>query len=92
MGLPNTDVTLTPAQVAELNRGLSELRHNVNNHLALIVTSLELVQRKPEAAERLLDNARKGADKIRHELQGFSQQCEQTLGILPDEQARRESP
>src|SRR5262250_1587519 len=56
MGLPRETVPLQPSQIAELDRVLSEVRHNVNNHLALMVAALELIRRKPDAVPRVLDN------------------------------------
>ena len=37
MALPDKPIALEPDQVAELNKKLSTMRHNVNNYLALIV-------------------------------------------------------
>ena len=81
MPLPDQSVTLTPGQIADLNEKLSELRHNVNNHLSLIVASAELVRRKPELAERFLDALFDQPEKISLEIRAFSDTVEQALGI-----------
>ena len=53
MGLPSQPVTLTVAQIDELNRKLSTMRHDVNNNLSLIMAALELMRYKPETAPRM---------------------------------------
>ena len=40
-------------QISELNKKLAALRHDVNNNLALIIAAVEMIHRKPEAAERM---------------------------------------
>ena len=40
MGMPQTPVTLTPEQVAELNEKLATTRHDINNNLSLIMKRL----------------------------------------------------
>ncbi len=84
MGLPQESVSLTPPQVAELNRKLSELRHGVNNHLTLITTALELMRRKPDAIPRMVDNLVEQPQKIRDDLARFSEEFELALRITRD--------
>jgi hypothetical protein len=84
MGLPEKEVALTPEQVAILNRRLAMMRHNINNHLALIVAASELLKRKPEMAPRLIENIIQQPDKISTEMRGFSDDFEAALGISRD--------
>lgn len=84
MALPEKTVALTPDQVAELNEKLSIMRHNVNNHLALIVAASELLKRKPEMAQRMLDNIMQQPDRIISEVRTFSDSFESILGITRD--------
>ena len=84
MGLPQNPVTLTPAQVEELNAKLSDARHNVNNYLSLIVAATELIRRKPEMTPRMLETVGQQPDKITSELRKVSELFEQTLGITRD--------
>ena len=51
MGLPSEPVTLSIEQLDELNRKLSNLRHDINNHLSLIVAATELIRHKPQIAD-----------------------------------------
>ena len=46
MALPSEPVTFSPGELQELNRKLSDMRHDINNHLSLIVAALELIRYK----------------------------------------------
>jgi hypothetical protein len=81
MGLPTEPVTLTATQIAELNQKLSDMRHNVNNHLALLVAALELIRRKPDLALKMVDNMAIQPDKMNEEIQKFSGHFEKAFGI-----------
>jgi hypothetical protein len=84
MAMPQSPVTLTPEQVAELNEKLATTRHYINNHLSLIVAALELIRRKPEMTPRLLDNIAQQPDKIIAQMRGFSNEFERAVGITKD--------
>lgn len=73
MGLPEKPIALSPEQVAELNQRLSTMRHNVNNHLALILAGTELIRRKPELAPKFIESIGQQPDRIVAELRGFSE-------------------
>ena len=53
MPSPTEPATLTVADIEELNKQLSTMRHDINNHLSLIMAAVELVRRKPETLERM---------------------------------------
>jgi hypothetical protein len=84
MGLPRQTVPLSPEQVADLSGKLADLRHNVNNHLALMVAALELIRRKPDAAARMINNLNEQPQKILEEIKKFSVEFEKTLMITQD--------
>ena len=84
MGLPNQSVLLSPEQVADLSGKLADARHNVNNHLALIVAALELIRRKPETSERMISSMAEQPPKILEEFRKFSDGFEKTLNITRD--------
>jgi hypothetical protein len=74
-------VTLSADQSAELNQQLSNMRHDINNHLSLMMAAVELVRRKPEAAERMATTLTEQPAKIGDSMKKFSAQFETTLGI-----------
>jgi hypothetical protein len=84
MGLPQTPVTLTPEQVGDIAKRLSETRHDINNHLALIVAAVELMRRKPESAERMLTTLGEQPQKIMDQMQKFSKDFEAALQYTRD--------
>ena len=84
MGLPKESVQLSPDVVAELNQKLSDTRHSVNNHLTLVTTALELIRRKPESIERMLESMADQPERIRNELSRFSDEFEKALRITHD--------
>ena len=81
MVLPNQPVTLSPEQVAEINKKLSVLRHDINGDLALIVAAAELIKLNPSSAERMLATLLEQPAKIRERADKFSRDFESTLGI-----------
>jgi hypothetical protein len=81
MGLPKEPVTLTVAQLDELNRKLSTMRHDVNNYLSLIVAASELIRHKPQTAERMMATLGEQPAKIGDAVGKFSAEFERTLGI-----------
>ncbi len=86
MGMPQSPVTLTPEQVAELNSKLGDMRHNINNNLSLIIAAIELSRRKPDAIGRMLDSLEKQPDRIMAEMRAFTTDFEKSFGITRDEE------
>ena len=81
MGLPTEPVTLTVAQLDELNRQLANMRHDINNNLSLIVAAMELIRHKPQMTESLMMKMAEQPAKIGEAIGKFSAQFERTLGI-----------
>lgn len=81
MGLPNQPVTLSVEQIAELNRKLSIMRHDINNNLSLILAAVELARYKPETAERMMATLSEQPPRITAKLSEFSAEFEQAVGI-----------
>jgi uncharacterized protein YigA (DUF484 family) len=81
MPLPSQPVTLTVEQIAELNRKLSSMRHDINNQLSLVVAAVELIRHKPDSAERMLTALVEQPPRIAENLTKFSAEFERALGI-----------
>ncbi|MDB6030931.1 MAG: hypothetical protein JWM16_1269 [Verrucomicrobiales bacterium] len=81
MGLPEQPVTLTAEQVAELNKLLSTMRHDINGDLALIVAAAELIKLNPDITTRMLATLLEQPSKIRDKADKFSHAFEKALGI-----------
>ena len=81
MGLPKEPVTLTVAQLDELNRKLSAMRHDINNNLSLIVAAVELIRHRPSMTEKMMVTLSEQPTRISEALTRFSREFERTLGI-----------
>jgi len=81
MGLPNEPVTLTVAQLDDLNRKLANMRHDINNNLSLIVAAVELIRHKPQTAEKMIITLGEQPARICKALAEFSKEFEQAFGI-----------
>lgn len=81
MALPQEPVTLSVAQLDELNRKLADMRHDINNYLSLIVAASELIRHKPQMAERMMATLGEQPAKITEALTRFSLEFERAFGI-----------
>ena len=81
MPLPTQPVTLTVEQIAELNRKLAATRHDINNRLALVTAAVEIIRRKPDSAERMLNGLAEKPQQISEAIAQFSRELETALGI-----------
>jgi hypothetical protein len=83
MPLPSQPVTLTPEQLEELNRKLCNMRHDINNHLSLIMAAVELLRVKPQMAERMMATLVEQPPKISAAITGFSGELQRLFGLPP---------
>jgi hypothetical protein len=81
MPLPDGPVTLSVQQLEELNKKLSSLRHDVNNHLSLVVAAAELIKLNPERADRMCATLAEQPAKITDAISKFSSEFERVMGI-----------
>lgn len=81
MGLPQQPLTLSIDQIDTLNQKLSEIRHDINNQLSIMMAAAELVRLKPEMAPRLSERLIGPPGKIKLLVREFSDEFERTLGI-----------
>jgi hypothetical protein len=81
MGLPAKPVTMTVAQLDDLNRKLSHMRHDINNYLSLIVAAAELIRHKPHMADRMMTTLCEQPSKIAESVTKFTAEFERVLGI-----------
>lgn len=84
MGVPNDSITLRSQQIEDLNQKLSKMRHDINNHLSLVVFAIEVLRSKPEMLERMTATLSDQPTKITADLAKFSAEFEQTFGITRD--------
>jgi len=81
MRMPSDPVNLSVEEVQELNTKLSTLRHDVNNHLSLIMAATELIRHKPQMSERMIETLCEQPPKISAAMAKFSHDFEHAIGI-----------
>ena len=81
MRMPSQPVQFSVEQVQVLNQKLSNLRHDINNHLSLMMAATELIRHKPQMAERMLETLVEQPGKISAAMQQFSAEFESAFGI-----------
>ena len=81
MRLPTEPVTLTAEQLSELNSRLSNMRHDVNNHISLIMAAVELIRQKPQMTERMIATIGEQPAKIAESVKKFSAEFSQAFGM-----------
>ncbi len=72
---------LEASEIEALNKQLATMRHDINNHLSLMMAAVELVRRKPEAAERMASTLTDQPFRITAAMKLFSAQFETALRI-----------
>jgi hypothetical protein len=81
MVLPSEPVILTVEQLGELNKKLSDMRHDINNNLSLIVAAVDLIRHKPQTLERMMKTLSEQPAKVTDTLNRFSVEFEKAMGI-----------
>lgn len=90
--LASETVVLTGDQIQELNQKLSKTRHDINNHLAVMVAAIELIRYKPESAAKWLTSVESHPMLISGALKTFSEEFEKMLGITAGAYAPESAP
>lgn len=81
MPLPSEPVTLSIEQIGELKQKLADLRHDVNNKVALMLSAVEMIRRRPESTETMLDSFSRQPQKLVEAVTEFSAAFEAALKI-----------
>lgn len=81
MGLPSQPLTLTVEQIDDLNKKLSTMRHDINNHLSMVMAAAELIRMKPDMAEKMTGRLMDQPAKITDLIKQFSGEFDKALGI-----------
>ena len=71
---------ITQAELAQLQRRFSEIKHSINNALAVMMALSEMSQRRPDYAEKLATTVLSKAPQIVSSLQEFTQALNEKAG------------
>ena len=75
---------LTTEDFAELQKKFSEIKHSINNALAVMMALSEMSQRRPDYAEKLASTVLSKAPQIVSSLQEFTQALNEKFGPKPE--------
>lgn len=81
MNEPNR--TLSSEELAQLQKKFSEIKHSINNALAVMMALSEMSQRRPDYAEKLATTVLSKAPQIVSSLQEFTQILNEKAGVKP---------
>lgn len=75
---------LSPEELAQLQRKFSEIKHSINNALAVMMALSEMSQRRPDYAEKLASTVLTKAPQIVSSLQEFTSALNEKAGVKPE--------
>jgi hypothetical protein len=75
---------VTAAELGELQKKFSEIKHSINNALAVMMALSEMSQRRPDYAEKLATTVLAKAPQIVSGLQEFTQALNDMAGPKPE--------
>ena len=80
----DTSRTLSPEELAQLQKKFSEIKHSINNALAVMMALSEMSQRRPDYSEKLASTVLSKAPQIVSSLQEFTQALNEKAGPKPE--------
>ena len=75
--------TIPQEEIAQLQKKFSEIKHSINNALAVMMALSEMSQRRPDYAEKLASTVLAKAPQIVTSLQEFTQALNDKAGPKP---------
>jgi len=72
--------TLSAEEITQLQKKFSEIKHSINNALAVMMALSEMSQRRPDYAEKLASTVLSKAPQIVSSLQEFTQALNDKAG------------
>jgi hypothetical protein len=75
---------VTAEDLGELQKKFSEIKHSINNALAVMMALSEMSQRRPDYAEKLATTVLSKAPQIVSSLQEFTQALNDKAGPKPE--------
>jgi hypothetical protein len=84
----DTNRTLSAEELSQLQKKFSEIKHSINNALAVMMALSEMSQRRPDYAEKLATTVLSKAPQIVSSLQEFTQLLNEKAGVKPAAEAK----
>lgn len=79
---------VTPEEFAQLQKKFSEIKHSINNALAVISALAEMSQRRPDYSEKLASTVLTKWPQIVSSLEEFTQALNDKAGTKPASEAK----
>ena len=76
--------TISQEELVVLQKKFSEIKHSINNALAVMMALSEMSQRRPDYAEKLATTVLAKAPQIVSSLQEFTQALNEKFGPKPE--------
>src|SRR5207245_11169540 len=80
--------TITQEELVQLQKKFSEIKHSINNALAVMSALAEMSQRRPDYAEKLATTVLSKAPKVVSSLQEFTMLLNEKAGVKPAAEAK----
>jgi DNA repair ATPase RecN len=77
-------VQISLEELTQLQRKFSEIKHSINNALAVMMALSEMSQRRPDYADKLATTVLTKAPQIVSSLQEFTQALNEKAGAKPE--------
>ena len=81
--MSETDRSIAQDEIVQLQKKFSEIKHSINNALAVMMALSEMSQRRPDYAEKLATTVLSKAPQIVSSLQEFTQALNEQAGAKP---------
>ena len=81
--MSDSERTVSQSELHELQKKFSEIKHGINNALAVMMALSEMSQRRPDYAEKLATTVLAKAPQIVSNLQEFTQLLNEKAGVKP---------
>ena len=78
-----SDQSISLEELVRLQKKFSEIKHSINNALAVMMALSEMSQRRPDYAEKLATTVLSKAPQIVTSLQEFTQALNEKTGAKP---------
>jgi hypothetical protein len=79
-----TATSISQPELVALQRKFSEIKHSINNALAVMMALSEMSQRRPDYSEKLASTVLTKAPQIVSSLQEFTQALNDRAGAKPE--------
>ncbi|MEP7014202.1 MAG: hypothetical protein ABI925_02060 [Verrucomicrobiota bacterium] len=83
--MSDSDPKISTEELVHLQKKFSEIKHSINNALAVMMALSEMSQRRPDYSEKLASTVLSKAPQIVASLQEFTLALNEKAGVKPAE-------